>query len=921
MRPLVLTLDAGSVRHVGPMIRKLSVIHRITPILLLLLALAGLRGQSGGALSAPTGVEASDGAYANKVGIAWDVIRNAASYEILRNTANDAASAALVGTTPSLIFFDSTAAPAQNYFYWVRARNATAESSLSVPDQGFRAIGKISPSTVGPNRPLEPPPAPPQNPVTGAKVYLGKTLFWDEQLSSTRTVACGTCHLPRNGGSDPRSKVAPARSAHPGADGVFGTDDDAVGSPGVPLNLADGSYQRSEHFGLREQTTRRRTIPAINAAYFDNLMWDGRAGTRFEDPATGAVIIPAGGGLETQALLPLTDSSEMSHVGAVLDNVVARVAASKPLALSPALPAALAAWLDGRSYPDLFAEAFGTPEVTAARIALAIASYERTLFSDRTPLDLAAAEIQPLPGAQQRGRNVLVRSNCHICHQQTILGDSLFRNIGLRPPEEDEGRFKITGLFQDRGKFRNVSLRNVALRAPYMHNGRSGSLEEVVEFYDRGGDFTGAAQDVLIQPLRLSGGEKADLVAFLRDGLTDPRVAAEAGPLFDRPMLYTESARVPQIVGQGTPGSGGFVPEVIAIEPPFAGNPNFTVGLSQALGGAQAVLVIDSTDPGMGPAIPGNASLARETVIVAGDGPGDGYASVSIAIPHDAAKGASGLIGRWFVLDSGAAGGVAVSPAFQMTIFDADISMPQVSLLSTVSAASLLLGLVAPDSIVTGFGVNLAVGETGATSVPLPTTLGGVTVSVRDSSGSERLAALLYCAPGQVNYLLPAGAAPGEATVSVLRGGATVASGKLQVAPVAPALFAANANGMGPASALVLRVKADGTQSYEQIVRFDIEQPQYVLEPIDLGPQGEQVFLILFGSGFRYNSGLAGVSATIGGSPAQVLYAGPQGQFAGLDQMNIPLARTLAGRGVVDVTVSVDGLPANTVQVSIGPTS
>ena len=841
-------------------------IHRITPILFLLLALVDLPVQGGGGgLSAPTGVDASDGAYATKVGVSWDVIRNATSYEIFRGTANDAPSAALVGTTPSLIFFDATAEPAQNYFYWVRARNGTTESSLSVPDQGFRAIGKISPSDVGPNRPLEPPPAPPQNPVTGAKVYLGKTLFWDEQLSSTRTVACGTCHLPRNGGSDPRSKEAVARSTNPGADGAFGTDDDVVGSPGVPLNLADGSYERSEHFGLREQTTPRKAFPVINAAYFDNLLWDGRAVTRFEDPATGAVIIPAGGGLETQSLLPLTEPVEMSHMGAELDNVVARVAASKPLALSPALPAALAAWLEGRSYPDLFAEAFGTPEVTAVRIALAIASYERTLYSDRTPLDLAAAEILPYPPAQQRGRAVFVRSNCHICHQQTILGDSLFRNIGLRPPEEDQGRFNVTGLQQDRGKFRNVSLRNVALRAPYMHNGRSGSLEEVVEFYDRGGDFTGAAQDVLIQPLRLTGDQKSDLVAFLRDGLTDPRVASEAGPLFDRPMLYTESARVPQIVGEGTPGSGGVVPEVIAIEPPFAGNPSFTVGLSHAVGGAQAVLVIDSTDPGTGPNIPASAALARETVIVAGDGAGDGYASVSIAIPNDAAKGTSGLIGRWFVLDGGAAGGVAVSPAFQITIFDADISTPQASLLSTVSAASLALGLVAPESIVTGFGVNLAAAEAGATSVPLPTTLGGITVSVRDSGGSERLAALLYCAPGQVNYLVPAGTAPGEATVSVLRAGATVASGKLQVAPIAPALFAANANGMGPASALLLRVKADGTQSYEQVVRFDLDQQQYVLEPIDLGPAGEQVFLLLFGSGFRYNSGLAGVSATIGG--------------------------------------------------------
>ncbi len=243
----------------------------------------------------------------------------------------------------------------------------------------------------------------------------------------------------------------------------------------------------------------------------------------------------------------------------------------------------------------------------------------------------------------------------------------------------------------------------------------------------------------------------------------------------------------------------------------------------------------------------------------------------------------------------------------------------ETSLLSSVSAASLALGLVAPESMVTGFGANLATSIVEATSVPLPTTLGGITVSVRDSAGSERLASLLYCSPGQINYLVPAGTALGEATVSALRGGAIVASGKLQIGSVAPALFAANANGVGIAAALVLRVKADGSEIYEQVARLDAEQQKFVAVPIDLGPPSDQVFLILFGTGFRYNSGLAGVSATVGGSPATVLYAGPQGQFPGLDQMNIPLDRTLAGRGTLNIVATLDGQTSNTVQVNIGP--
>ena len=162
-----------------------------------------LIGQADGSeLPAPTSVEASDGAYTLKVGVCWDHMRNATTYQVFRGTTENPASATSVGTTASLIFNDSSAVPDQAYYYWVQAQNGNLKSLLSVPDQGFRAIGITS--RFGPIKPLAPPPEPAENPVTGAKVYLGKTLFWDEQLSSTRTVACGTCHLPRNGGSDPR---------------------------------------------------------------------------------------------------------------------------------------------------------------------------------------------------------------------------------------------------------------------------------------------------------------------------------------------------------------------------------------------------------------------------------------------------------------------------------------------------------------------------------------------------------------------------------------------------------------------------------------------------------------------------------------------------------------------------------------------
>ena len=903
-------------------------IRRVAPVILLL-AWSGFAGQDEGGLSAPTGVEASDGDYATKVGICWDHVRNTTSYEIFRGTTNEPASATSVGSTASIIFYDTTAEPAEDYFYWVQARNGSLQSALSLPDQGFRAVGEIPVAGFVRPRPLKPPPVPPENPITGAKVYLGKTLFWDEQLSSTRTVACGTCHLPQSGGSDPRSQEGLTQSTHPGSDGVFGTDDDIVGSRGVPRNLADGSYERDEYFGLREQVTRRKALPVVNAAYFESLLWDGRATPQFTDPVTGAVLIPSGAGLEGQALAPLTEPVEMSHEGATLENVIARIVASKPLAVAPSLPPALAAWIGDRSYPDLFSEAFGTPEVTAPRIAMAIASYERTLYSDRTPLDLDAANIRPLSAQGKRGQDAFLNSSCHLCHQQGLAGDSFFRNLGVRPDHEDEGRLEFTDELRHLARFRTPSLRNIAQRAPYMHNGRFTTLEEVADFYDRGGDFPGPNQDSLMDVIRISPQQRVDLVAYLSNDLTDPRVAGESGPLFDRPMLYSESARVPRIVGEGKSGSGGFVPNVIAIEPPFAGNPSFTVGLTEALGGVQAVLVIDEADPGTGPVIPATASLTRETVTVRGQGPGGGYASVSVAIPSDAAllsstKASATLFGRWFVLDDGAAGGVAVSPAFQITVFDAGIASPSTTFLSSVSAASLALGLVAPESIVTGFGEKLAAATGTTASLPLPTVLAGSTIIVKDDAGSERPAALFYCSPDQINYLIPPGTVPGEATASVLRNGVAVATGKVQVALVAPALFAANANGMGTASALVLRVQADGMQTYEPVARFEPDpkgpRPKsFVPEPIDLGPPDEQVFLILFGTGIRHRSSLAAVTATVGGLPTDVLFAGPQGQFAGVDQVNLRLERSLAGRGTVGVVIMADGQTSNAVQVSIGP--
>ena len=622
-------------------------------------------GQSVSSLSAPVNVVASDNAYSTKVGITWDAVRGATSYRIFRNTANDQATAVSVGTTVEGTFFDNTAPQGQTFFFWVRAENGNVVSAFSQPDQGTRANGL---TVFGPVPPLNPPPAPLANPVTAAKAFLGKTLFWDEQLSTRRTIACGSCHFATNGGSDARSSNA-ARSRNPGADAVFNTDDDVFGSPGVPSSNFDGSYNFSAVYGFGEQVTGRKSRSYIDAAYSNLLFWDGRATGQFIDPLSGAVVLQAGAALESQVLGPPVSATEMAHNVRDWNNVAARVQVSKPLALSPSIPAGLRDWIGGRSYPELFLEAFGSADVTPSRIAMAIATFERTVYSDRTPFDAAVSQIAPLNPAETRGQGVFNASRCNVCHAGTLFTDNAFHNIGVRPQNEDQGRFAVTGNVNDLGEFRTPSLRNVSLRGPYFHNGSKATLTDVVEFYNRGGDFPAPNINTnLIRPLNLTAGQKADLIAFLTRPLIDPRVASASAP-FDRPTLFAESNRVPQIVGTGVAGSGNLSPVVTAVEPPLLGNPSFTVAVSRALGGAQAVLVIDAADPGTGPTIPATGSFARTTVQLSGSGAGQGVGSATLAIPNNVALLGSSFFGRWYVSDPNAPGGTAVTPAFRMTLF------------------------------------------------------------------------------------------------------------------------------------------------------------------------------------------------------------------------------------------------------------
>lgn len=202
-----------------------------------------------------------------------------------------------------------------------------------------------------------------------------------------------------------------------------------------------------------------------------------------------------------------------------------------------------------------------------------------------------------------------------------------------------------------------------------------------------------------------------------------------------------------------------------------------------------------------------------------------------------------------------------------------------------------------------------------ATGLPLPVELGGTQVWIQDREGKTPYARLLAVTRGQTNLVIPPEVANGPAILNISRPDGHRLSENILIVPTAPGLFTANADGRGVPAAVALRVRG-GEQSYEPVARFDDAQAKYVAAPIDLGAEGEQVFLILFGTGIRFRRDLGEVRATIDGVEAPVTFAGPQGG-AGLDQVNLLLQRALAGRGAVGIVLEVGGRRANPVTVNI----
>ncbi len=236
---------------------------------------------------------------------------------------------------------------------------------------------------------------------------------------------------------------------------------------------------------------------------------------------------------------------------------------------------------------------------------------------------------------------------------------------------------------------------------------------------------------------------------------------------------------------------------------------------------------------------------------------------------------------------------------------------------ATVSAANYVGGEQAAESIVSAFGLQLSSFTQAAPSLPLPISLGGSQVVVRDSKNVERFAPLFYASPGQINFQIPAGTAEGVATLTIFSGAGISQTGLMMIGRVVPALFSADATGVGLAAGSALTVHADGSRAENILARYDAATSKFIAQPIDMGVSGDQVYLTLYGTDIKNRSDLANVKVKIGGIDAPVEYAGAQGFYAGLDQLNVRIPQGLSGKGEVIVETSMEGKTANQVRIVI----
>ena len=256
--------------------------------------------------------------------------------------------------------------------------------------------------------------------------------------------------------------------------------------------------------GVEGREGDRNTMPLFNLAWKDSFFWDGRAPS-----------------LRAQSLMPIVDHREMDES---LERVVAKLGKEK-------------------RYTEAFQAAFGSPEVTAEGMGLAMENFLLTLTSHDSKFDRAQRGEGELTADERRGFELFMMereprlgtlgADCFHCHGGALFTDHQFRNNGLKVMAEDTGRHRVTGAGLDKGTFATPSLRNIALTAPYMHDGRFGTLEEVLDHYSEGVVRTDTLDPNLAKHpdggLHLTAEDKRCVIAFLKT-LTDIRFTDDARP-------------------------------------------------------------------------------------------------------------------------------------------------------------------------------------------------------------------------------------------------------------------------------------------------------------------------------------------------------------------------------------------------------
>jgi uncharacterized protein (TIGR03437 family) len=233
-----------------------------------------------------------------------------------------------------------------------------------------------------------------------------------------------------------------------------------------------------------------------------------------------------------------------------------------------------------------------------------------------------------------------------------------------------------------------------------------------------------------------------------------------------------------------------------------------------------------------------------------------------------------------------------------------------------VTSSAATTSAVAPGSIATLFGSNLAAVTAHANILPLPVSLGGAALNETDAAGVARQAGLVYASPSQINFVVPDGTSPGIATFQATNG-STSQTFTTTVQAVVPTLYSMSSTGTGVAAATAIQVQAANPQLQGPVAVFQCPAAGACTSvPIVLGID-TPIFISFYGTGIRGKSALANVHMTIGGTSVQVLYAGPQPTYPGLDQVNIALPLNLRGAGESNVVLTVDGQVSNTVTINV----